>query len=492
MTSTGSQTAAHLAAHDKDAGQILTLEVGAMAHGGHCVARYDGRVIFVRHAIPGEIVNAAVTSGGDDARFWRADTVSVARPSEFRRSHQWKLADAIRAHASGRYPVGGAEYGHITLEHQRRLKAQVFRDTMTRIGKLNVEAQVVGIAEDEPTGLHWRTRNAFAVTSAGRLAMNVHRSAAVVPVRNIPLGVRQLDALQLWDIDFSGAGRVEVATPAHGEEVLVVIFPLESVGADKKLLEQHIAQWRKRMVHLPSKVSVVVGLRSKQFGPVELVRLRGRTWVSELVETQTYGAHQFRISGDGFWQVHRDAPETLVNAVMDALDTQPGQVIADLYGGAGLFSKFIADGVGEDGVVLSVEASPGASRDARKNLHDKKQAFVINGLTDRIIGSWLQNPDAPLEKGGLGGRQVDAVVLDPPRSGAGRAAITRIHQLDAEKIVYVSCDPASFARDTKWLVEHGWEIEESTIYDLFPDTFHMETVTTFRPSAALRQSRTDS
>lgn len=489
MTSTGSQTAAHLAAHDKDAGQILTLEVGAMAHGGHCVARHDGRVVFVRHAIPGEIVNAAVTAGGDDARFWRADTVSVVRPSEFRRSHQWKLADSIRAHASGRFPVGGAEFGHITLEHQRRLKAQVFRDTMTRIGKLNVEASVVGIAEDEPTGLHWRTRNAFSVTSTGRLAMNVHRSASVVPVRNIPLGVRQLDALQLWDIDFTGAARVEVATPAHGEEVLVVVFPLDAVAASKKQLEQHIAQWRKRMIHLPSKVSVVVGLRSKQFGPLEMVRLRGRTWLTEVVETEEFGTHTFRVSGDGFWQVHRDAPATLVKAVMDAVNPQPGQVIADLYAGAGLFSKFLVDSVGDDGVVLSVEASPGASRDARKNLHDQKQAYVINGLTDRIIGSWLQRPNAPMANGGLDGRRVDAVVLDPPRAGAGRATITRIHQLAAEKIVYVSCDPASFARDTKWLVEHGWEIEDSTIYDLFPDTYHMETVTTFRPSAALRQSR---
>ncbi|HJF15658.1 MAG TPA: class I SAM-dependent RNA methyltransferase [Enteractinococcus helveticum] len=489
MTSTGSQTAAHLAAHDKDAGQILTLEVGAMAHGGHCVARHDGRVVFVRHAIPGEIVNAAVTSGGEDARFWRADTVSVVRPSEFRRSHQWKLADSIRAHASGRFPVGGAEFGHITLEHQRRLKAQVFRDTMTRIGKLNVEAAVVGIAEDEPTGLHWRTRNAFSVTSTGRLAMNVHRSATVVPVRNIPLGVRQLDALQLWDIDFTGAARVEVATPAHGEEVLVVIFPLEAVASNKKQLEQHIAQWRKRMIHLPAKVSVVVGLRSEQFGPLEMVRLRGRTWLTEVVETEEFGSHTFRVSGDGFWQVHRDAPSTLVEAVIHALDPQPGQVIADLYAGAGLFSKFLADSVGNSGVVLSVEASPGASRDARKNLHDQKQAYVINGLTDRIIGSWLQRPQAPVANGGLDGRRVNAVVLDPPRAGAGRATITRIHQLAAEKIVYVSCDPASFARDTKWLVEHGWEIEDSTIYDLFPDTYHMETVTTFRPSATLRQSR---
>lgn len=491
MTSTSSHTAAHLAEHDKDAGQILTLEVGAMAHGGHCVARHDGRVIFVRHAIPGEIVNAAVTSGGEDARFWRADTIGVVRTSEFRRSHQWKLADSIRAHASGRYPVGGAEFGHITLEHQRRLKAQVFRDTMTRIGKLNVEAQVVGIAEDEPTGLHWRTRNAFAVTSNGRLAMNVHRSPMVVPVRNIPLGVRQLDALQLWDIDFTGASRVEVATPSHGEEALVVIYPLEAVATDKKSLEKYIRQWRKRLIHLPSKVSVVVGLRSKQFGPLETVRLRGRTWLHEVVETAQYGTHRFRVSGDGFWQVHRDAPETLVNAVMDELDIQPGQVIADLYAGAGLFSSYIADAVGDDGVVLSVEAAPGASRDARKNLHDRKQAYVINGFTDRIIGSWLQRPNAPVAKGGLGGRQVGAVVLDPPRAGAGRATITRLHQLGAEKIVYVSCDPASFARDTKWLVEHGWEIEQTTIYDLFPDTYHMETVTTFRPSSMLRQSRND-
>src|SRR5690625_3740331 len=243
------------------------------------------------------------------------------------------------------------------------------------------------------------------------------------------------------------------------------------------------------MIHLPSKVLVVVGLRAKQFEPLEMVRLRGRTWLSEIVETEKYGTQAFRSSGDGFRQVQRSPPTTRVNAVMEALDAQPGQVIADLYGGAGLFSKFIAGAVGEEGTVLSVEASPGASRDARKNLREHKQAYVINGLTDRIIGSWLQRPDAPIAKGGLDGRQVDAVVLDPPRAGAGKATVTRIHQLDPEKIVYVSCDPASFARDTKWLVEHGWEIEQSTIYDLFPDTFHMETVTTFRPSATLRQSR---
>src|SRR5699024_6301354 len=100
-----------------------------------------------------------------------------------------------------------------------------------------------------------------------------------------------------------GAARVEVATPAHGNEVLVVIFPLDSVAAKKTQLEHYISQWRKRMIHLPSKVSVVVGLRNQQFGPLEMIRLRGRTWLNEIVETEEYGTHTFRISGDGFWQV---------------------------------------------------------------------------------------------------------------------------------------------------------------------------------------------
>ena len=96
-------------------GRTIEVEVGAMAHGGHCVARHEGRVVFVRHAVPGEKVRVALTEAEEGARFWRGDVVEVLRPSEFRRIHQWKLADMLRAHASGRPPVGGAEFGHICL-----------------------------------------------------------------------------------------------------------------------------------------------------------------------------------------------------------------------------------------------------------------------------------------------------------------------------------------------------------------------------------------
>ncbi|GAA4765205.1 class I SAM-dependent RNA methyltransferase [Citricoccus nitrophenolicus] len=452
--------------------QILELEVGPMAHGGHCVARHEGRVVFVRHAIPSEVVRAVVTEAGEGARFWRADTIEVLHGSEFRRTHQWKLADSLRAHAAGRLPVGGAEYGHIVLPHQRRLKAQVFRDTVARIAGIQLDVHVTGAPGDDPSGLHWRTRNAFAVTPTGRLAMHAHRSNVLVPVRNMPLGVHGLDALKLWELDFTGISRVDVATPGTGEPSLILLTPAE--GVDPSSLGGRMHRQTSR---LPEGTSVALTVP----GPTpedrpEVHRLRGRTWTQEEVTTARGGHHAFRITGDGFWQVHRSAPTVLVDAVLQAAAPQPGQVVADLYAGAGLFSAFLADAVGPEGLVLSVEASPGASRDARRNLHGVTQAAVLNGMTDRVLGGWLSQPEKPVAECGLGGRSVDTVVLDPPRAGAGKAAVERIHRLDPGRIVYVSCDPASFARDLGLLAQGGWVAESVQVFDLYPDTHHMESL----------------
>lgn len=462
--------------------QQLTLEVGPMAHGGHCVARHEGRVVFVRHAVPGEVVVAQLTEAGPEARFWRADTVKVISGSEFRRSHQWKLADSLRAYAAGRRPVGGAEYGHIVLEHQRRLKAQVFRDTLQRIGKLSVDVHMEGIPDDEPTGLHWRTRNSFTVNSAGKLAMHVHHSDEKIPVRNIPLAINALDELRLWDVNFEGAERVEVVTPGHGQEALVLILPSKEVAAKRQLLDSFCEKWKKQVERLPQRVSVLVSTRTQKIGkPAETIRLRGRSWVQEHVSTKHHGNLSFRVHGDGFWQIHRAAPQALVEEVMRLADPQPGQLIADLYGGAGLFSAFLAQAVGEKGRVLSVEAAASASRDARRNLHNMEQATVLNGKTDRVLASWLQSPHEAFGNGGLDGQSINTIVLDPPRSGAGKSTIKRISQLAPEKIVYVSCDPASFARDARWLTELGWTMETVKALDLYPDTHHLESVSMFTP-----------
>ncbi|WP_136089528.1 class I SAM-dependent RNA methyltransferase [Auritidibacter ignavus] len=201
--------------------------------------------------------------------------------------------------------------------------------------------------------------------------------------------------------------------------------------------------------------------------------------MSESVRSLHHGTFTFRVSAEGFWQSHRDAPHILVEAVMQATHPPPGDVIADLYAGAGLFSAFLARAVGETGRVYSVERARQASKDARKNLHEMKQAVVINGRTEKVVSSWVHRPQAPSGQGGLEGRDIDTVVLDPPRSGAGRATIKGINALPASKVVYVSCDPASLARDAKLLAELGWQHQSSEIFDLFPDTHHMESVNIF-------------
>ncbi|HXF03126.1 MAG TPA: TRAM domain-containing protein, partial [Arthrobacter sp.] len=113
--------------------QLIELSIGAPAHGGHFIARHEGRVVFVRHALPGERVLARVTDGGADSGFWRADTVEVLEASADRVAHPWAPADALAAAKAGRPPVGGAELGHIALAAQRRLKGQIFAEQLQRL-----------------------------------------------------------------------------------------------------------------------------------------------------------------------------------------------------------------------------------------------------------------------------------------------------------------------------------------------------------------------
>ncbi|MFC4428415.1 class I SAM-dependent RNA methyltransferase [Citricoccus alkalitolerans] len=477
----------------------LILKVGPMAHGGHCVARHQGRPVFVRHAIPGETVMAELTAAGSSDQFWRADTVKVIRPSEFRRFNQWKLADSLRSYPAGRRPVAGAEYGHIVLEYQRRLKAQVFRDTMVRLGRQaveDVEVLVHGMTADEPAGLHWRTRTTFAVSASGRLSMPVHDGRGTIPVSNIPLAVQELNELHLWEIDFSGAASVRVTTPATGREALVIVTPLAQIAESPEMLKSYTTAWRRQLSGLPKKVSAMVSVRQRNdenhqvtaqkssSGAAEHHLLRGRSWVQEEVSPEQLGTQTFRVTGGGYWPVHRDAAATLVKTVLEAAEVQPGQLVVDLYAGAGLYSRFLAEATGQDGAVLSVEADPSASRDARHNLKDAPQAIALNGNAEEVLCHWLRTPDSGFSRGGLAGRRVDTVVMHPPRTGAGRAVLSRLHELDPGKIVYVSGDPAAFAQETRWLIEQGWRLDAVTVYDLSPDTHHMTSVGQFtRPGA---------
>lgn len=427
------------------------LTVERPAHGGHFVARHEGRVVFVRHALPGERVRVRFTETDDDASFWRADVVEVLEASPHRVPHPWPLADALKAAAKGRSAVGGAEFGHIGLDEQRRLKAAIFEEQLSRLAKTEravVAETAPGEADD---GLAWRTRAAFAVDSAGRLAMHLHRSHEVLPVREMPLAVAAVNDLRLWTLDLSGISRVDVAVPSGGGEPLVLLVPAAGTSP-------------RRIAAVANSIDgASVGVLEPESGAVQ--RLKGRTWLQESVLGTDY-----RVTGAGFWQIHRGAPEALVSAVLDGLQPAAGERFADLYAGAGLFTVPLARAVGPEGTVLSVEGSPGTSRDARRNLHGQDHVAIVQGRVDAVLGRWSE----PLE----------AVLLDPPRAGAGKKVVRQIVEARPRVVGYVSCDPASFSRDLGYFLAAGWSLDTLRVFDLYPHTHHMESFARLLPPPA--------
>jgi tRNA/tmRNA/rRNA uracil-C5-methylase (TrmA/RlmC/RlmD family) len=414
-------------------------------------------VVFVRHGIPGERVRVRLTDAEEKAKFWRADVVEVLDASPDRVPHFWRTADSASSWAHGRPPVGGAERGHVSLRRQRSLKSEVLAEQLKRLAavELSPDVEAVGPAnagetDDGGAGLGWRTRASFGVTQSGRLGMHAHRSDQVIPVQEMPLAVDGINALRLWDVDLQGIERVEVAAPANGSRPLVLLAP--APGTRAKRLNSILSQ-------LPADVSVA------SYDPLknETLQLRGRTWVQE-----SAAGHDYRVTGAGFWQIHRDAPETLVGAVTGFLHDggflEPGAAVADLYAGAGLFTAPLADAVGETGSVLSVEGAPGTSRDARKNLHGSPQVEIVQGKVERVL---RQRP-----------RQFDALILDPPRAGATEQ-VPLLAASAVRCIAYVSCNPATFARDARLLIDGGCRLDWVQPVGQFRWSTHVELASCF-------------
>lgn len=178
---------------------------------------------------------------------------------------------------------------------------------------------------------------------------------------------------------------------------------------------------------------------------------------------------RFEVAAGGFWQVHVAAPTVLATAVLEGLAPQPGESAVDLYAGVGLFAALIGDRVGSTGSVLAVEGSSRACADAARNTDDQP---------------WVKVRTAPVDVGlvrGLASRRPDVIVLDPPRAGAGVEVSAALAALRPRALAYVSCDPASFARDLRVFLDAGWSVTSLTAYDLYPQTEHVELVALLVP-----------
>ncbi len=438
-------------------GSRIEIEVTGVAHGGISVGRHEGRVVFVADAIPGERVLVEVT---DDAKpsFWRADTVEVLEASQHRRPHVWAAASLDRPPADR---AGGAEFGHITLEHQRELKRRVLVDALTRFGKTDLGAEVLvealpsgdagsGSETDTDTdtdGTGWRTRTRLQVDSEGMPGPFAARSHRVIRVDDLPLTVREGRSLAPLDERFPGASHVDIVVPSTGN-------PFVLVGEVERAPTRSGA--RRRAAKRPHQT-----------------RTPPRRKIVERV-----GDREFALDVRGFWQVHRHAAETLTAAVQQGIDPDAFDPLAsnlDLYGGVGLLAAAVGDRFGSTVRITSVEADATATDHAAENLSDWVGASAVTDRVDRFVRT-LEASAGPAERARLAR---GTVVLDPPRSGAGRDVIAAITAVNPAQIVYVACDPVALARDVATLAPHGYRLSGLRAFDLFPNTHHLEAVASF-------------
>ncbi|WP_372345310.1 class I SAM-dependent RNA methyltransferase [Streptomyces sp. KL116D] len=428
-------------------GQEYEVEVGPVAHGGHCIARTsEGQVLFVRHTLPGERVVARVTEGEEGARFLRADAVQILDASKDRVEAPCPYAGPGRC--------GGCDWQHAKPGAQRRLKGEVIAEQLQRLAGLTPEeagwdGTVMPADGDKlPAGEvpQWRTRVQYAVDADGNAGLRRHRSHEVEPVEHCMIAAEGVSELGIEKRDWSGMESVEAIAASGSQDRQVILTP--KPGA------------RLPIVELDKPVSVMrVGEKD---GGVH--RVHGRPFVRERADDRTY-----RVGSGGFWQVHPKAADTLMRAVMQGLLPRKGDTALDLYCGVGLFAGALADRIGEKGAVLGIESGKRAVEDARHNLASFDRVRIEQGKVEAVLPR-------------TGITEADLIVLDPPRAGAGKKTVAHLTTLGARRIAYVACDPAALARDLGYFREGGYRVRTLRAFDLFPMTHHVECVAILEPA----------
>jgi tRNA/tmRNA/rRNA uracil-C5-methylase (TrmA/RlmC/RlmD family) len=398
-------------------GRQFEAEIGKVAHGGHCVTRYDGRVVFVRHALPGETVLVQITDGRAGDRFLLGDAVEVIQPSEHRVLPRCRFA--------GPGQCGGCDWQHSDLTYQRELKAAVVAEQFQRLAGLDVDVMVEALPGDEE-GMRWRTRTEFAIDASGAAGLRRHRSHEVIPVDDCLISRERIIETGVLGRRWPNATSVDVVDASGEPRALTVPLPQRNSAI------QHVTE-----------------------------RVDTGDWLAE-----------FRLSARGFWQVHPGAAATFVAHVIRELAPRPGERATDLYAGVGLFALALADAVGPTGAVLAIESDGHAIRDAKANLRRHPEIELRRGKVDRAL--------KPLLRQGI---RTDLVVLDPPRTGAGKSVIKDVAALSPRAIAYVACDPAALARDVAYARDAGYGIRSLRAFDAFPMTHHVECIAVLEPLA---------
>jgi 23S rRNA (uracil1939-C5)-methyltransferase len=408
-----------------DSSSTFELTLTGMAHGGSAVGRHEGRAIFVPYGIPGERILARITQ--DKGRFAYAEQVEVLEASPARVVPRCKHFGAC----------GGCHWQHIDYGGQLEFKRQVVADQMRRLGGLPDAAVHPTIPSPDPWA--YRSHVTFHVTADGRLGFVGLDDRTVIPIEECHIV------------------RGEVLEP-------LFLDPSPTLPASREGGENatRLSEWSNKFkpnervrvqVGTGGELLLAAGTSEEFFSRI----LAGPGVVHYRINTRV-----FQVSAGSFFQVNLPQAEMLVKLALERLDLTGSERVLDLYSGVGLFTAFLADAAAH---VTAVESFSPAVRDAEINLAEVDNVDLIEGAVEDVLP----------ELDGM----YDAALLDPPRAGMDAKALDALVKIAPAKIVYVSCDPATLARDAKRLFTAGYRLIDVQPVDMFPQTYHIESVAAF-------------
>ena len=428
----------------------LKLSIEKLVYGGDGLAHADGNTVFVPYVLPGEEVRAA-TKAKQKKLLW-ADLLEVTSPAKERGKPRCPHFQKC----------GGCHYQHISPSEQLRLKAEILRETLSRLGGIAWDGAIVSHAA-EPYGYRNRAQWAVRPGLPRALGYFLPESSVILPIDECPvlspLLARTFSKLQ--DMTRSGtlpAGIQEIEAFADSSDEKIAL----NVAFDRfpKPAEELTSVFRNALPQLES--LLLLDQKKNKF------ELSGPGYL-----TQEAGGYQYRVSHLSFFQVNRFLIEDLLKTVVA---NTKGETALDLYAGVGFFTLPMAKTFAK---VVSVDANLAATRDLQANAELARVTVVShNEHVEEFLKKMNEKPDF--------------VVLDPPRAGLGARAAKDLAELGAQEIVYLSCDPSTLARDLAVLTDSArkpkgipaastaYQITEMHLFDLFPQTFHIETLARLR------------
>lgn len=413
-----------------DSKKLYQVSPTACVYGGDALARLpDGRAVFIPYALPGDLLKIRLVE--EKERYARGEIVEVIEASGQR----------IEPRCPHFSECGGCHYQNLSYHDQLKIKESIFISQLERVGKFK-DPPVKPIVAS-PAAWNYRNQIQFHITDEGEPGFKKHRSDQTVPVKECHLPVDNLN--RVWpefNLEFiPGLDRISLRSGEEGDDVLIVFE-----SSDPQ----------------PIEFSVDLQLSAVHQGPGGEIILAGDDFT--IVKVRDF---PFVVSAGSFFQANISVAELIIEHLLEKLPLDDQPLILDMYCGVGLFSVFLAPYASK---LIGIESDPQAGEDFLYNLSNFENVELFDLPAEEVLQHLEENPQI--------------ILVDPPRAGLSRTVLDHVVALNPDMIVYISCDPATLARDGGRFRKQGYELSESTPFDMFPQTYHIESLNIFQRAVA--------